>query len=124
MRKMIIGLAAAGVAALGGCGRPTACYGLSDSAAVDQIVQGYNSQPATAKGDGAQMKLHASRVVGIGRKDAPKHSGQSLIQVWFHQDDNTLTVASLSPDCTVQFRPNLTPDAIKDAVIPAKPPQF
>jgi len=124
MRIVIIGLALAGMATLGACGRPVACYGLSDRAAVDQIVHGYEKQPASAKGDGAQMKLHASRVVGIGRKDAPKGSGQSLIQVWFRQDDNTLTVAGLSPNCSVQFRPNLAPDAIKDAVYPTHPPQF
>ena len=119
MRIVIVGLA---LASLGACTRPDACGGLPDRAAVDQIVHGYDSQPASAKGDGAQMKLHVSRVVGIGRKDAPKK--EALIQVWFRQDDGTVTVASLSPDCTVQFRPNLTPDAIKDAVIPAKPPQF
>lgn len=112
-------------ALLGACSKsPTACYGLSDGAAVDRIIHDYEAQPASAKGDTTQMALSRARVLGIGRSAEPKDSGKGVTQVWFSQDDHTLTVAILMQDCALSFRPNLGPDAIEQAAYPAAAPHF
>jgi hypothetical protein len=91
---------------------------------ADRIVHDYDAQPASAKGDTAQMALSRARVLGIGRSADARDSGKALAQVWFSQDDRTLTVATLLQDCTLSFRPNLAPDAIKQAAYPAAAPHF
>jgi hypothetical protein len=105
--------------ALAACGEPDACRGLSDADAVDRLIADYNRTPATQKGDPAQMQFTRARVAGIGRGAQP-----SLTQVWFRQDDGTLTAATLMQDCQSSFRPGLAPGAIKDAVYPASAPRF
>jgi hypothetical protein len=121
MRRVLI----AGVVLLGlaGCGSKTACYSLSDGDAVDRIMRDYDSEPATQKGDPAQMKFSRTRVLGVGR-DGKSKGGGSLIQLWFAQDDHTVTVATLMENCDLSYHPGLTPDAIKDATYPAQPPKF
>ena len=120
------GLLIVGVfALLGACAKsPTACYGLSDGAVVDRIIHDYGAEPASAKGDTTQMALSRARVLGIGRSADAKDSGKALTQVWFSQDDRTLTVATLTEACDLQFRPNVAPDAIKQAAYPAAAPRF
>jgi hypothetical protein len=119
---LIVGVAAA---LLGGCSRSaTACYGLSDGEAVDKVIHDYGAEPASAKGDTAQMALSRARVLGIGRSAEAKDSGKGVTQLWFSQDDRTLTVAILMQDCALSFRPNLAPDAIKQAAYPATAPHF
>src|SRR5665213_1559064 len=112
-------------ALLGGCSKSaTACYGLSDGAVVDRIIHDYEAQPASARGDTTQMALSRARVLGIGRSADAKGSGKALTQAWFSQDDHTLTVATLTEACDLQFRPNLAPDTIKQAAYPAAAPHF
>ena len=119
---LIVGVLAA---LLGACAKsPTACYGLSDGAAVDRIIHDYEAESASAKGDTTQMALSRARVLGIGRSTDPKDSGKAVTQVWFSQDDRTLTVATLTEACDLQFRPNLAPDAIKQAAYLAAAPHF
>ena len=124
MRIGITGLAVAAMATLGACGPSQTCYGLADGPAIDKVIHGFASRGGSDKGDPAHMAFSRARVVGVGRKDAPKASGQSAIQIWFREDDGTLTVASLDPDCNVQFRPNLAPDSINNAAYPTHPPKF
>jgi hypothetical protein len=109
---------------LGACAKPDACYGLSDAEAVAKVISGYDALPAIDKADAAQMQFSKARTRGIGRNTQAKDSGQALTQLWFSQDDRTATVATLLEDCRLSFRPNLTPDAIKQAAIPASPPHF
>jgi hypothetical protein len=119
---LIIGVLAA---LLGCCSKSaTACYGLSDGEVVDKVIHDYEAEPASARGDTAQMALSRARVLVIGRSADAKNSGKALTQMWFSQDDHTLTVATLLEDCTLSFRPNLAPDAIKQAAYPAAAPRF
>jgi hypothetical protein len=111
-------------ALLGGCGSKTACYALSDEDAALKVIGAYGRLPATSKGDPAQMQFSPTRVVGVGRNRSDKGDGKGLTQVWFTQDDHTVTVATLTEACDLQFRPGLTPDAIKQAVIPVHAPNF
>jgi hypothetical protein len=121
MRGLVQMGVAAALAGLSGCsGSRSACAGLTDGAVVDRIVRDYAAEPATSKGDPAQMQLSRARVAGIGRRSAPG----ALTQVWFSQDDHTVTVATLGADCALAFRPGLTPDAIRDAAVPTKRAAF
>ena len=70
------------------------------------------------------MQFSPARVVGVGRNRSDKGDGKGLTQVWFMQDDHTLTVATLSEDCRLQFRPGLDADAVKQAAIPVHQPNF
>ncbi len=108
--------------ALAACGKPDACAGLPDGQAVDRVAAAYDREPATEKGDAAQMQFARGRVLGIGRGAGP--DGKALAQVWFRQDDRTLTVGALTADCKVSFRPGLASDAIDAAVFKAQPPRF
>ena len=124
MRNLsILGVLACG-ALLSACGSKTACFALSDEDATRKIVAEYDKLPGTEKGDAAQMKFSGARVVGVGRNRSDKGDGKGLTQVWFAQDDHTLTVATLTESCELQFRPGLAADAIKQAVIPAHAPNF
>jgi hypothetical protein len=124
-RFVVIALAGAGACVLAACsGSKTACYALSDEDAVAHVVAQYEKEPATARGDSAQMQLAAARVAGIGRSTGAKGDGKALTQVWFSQDDHTLTVATLTEACDLQFRPGLAPAAIKQAAIPVHTPNF
>ncbi len=118
-------LAALTAASLAGCGQSkTACFGLSDADVVARVIKDYAAQPASMKGDTAQTQFAQSRVLGIGRNTATKDSGKGLTQVWFSQDDRTLTVATLTQDCSLLLRPGLDPEAIKSAAIEARPAHF
>jgi hypothetical protein len=110
--------------ALSACGSKTACFALSDEDATRKVIAEYGKLPATAKGDPRQMQFASTRVVGVGRNRSDKGDGQGLTQVWFMQDDHTVTVATLREDCQLQFRPGLDADAIKQAAIPVHPPNF
>ena len=103
MRNALILLAA--LPALAACGSKTACYALSDEDAARKVIAEYGRLPAVDKGDPAQMQLSPTRVVGVGR-------------------NRRVTVATLTESCELQFRPGLTPDAIKRAVIPVHAPNF
>jgi hypothetical protein len=116
-------LAAAGLL-LTACGSKTACFALSDEDATSKVVAEYAKLPATQKGDPAQMQFSGARVAGIGRSTGKKGDGRALTQVWFTQDDKTLTVATLTEACDLQFRPGLAADAIKQAAIPVHQPNF
>jgi hypothetical protein len=122
MRNAVILSAAALL--LTACGSKTACFALSDEDATRKVVAEYDKLPATQKGDAAQMKFSEARVVGVGRNRSDKGDGKGLTQVWFTQDDHTLTVATLTEDCQLQFRPGLDPSAVKQAVIPVHSPNF
>jgi hypothetical protein len=100
----------------------TACLGVSDKAAVAKVIDLYAKEPASTRGDPTQMQLSRQRIAGIGRVTEVK--GDGMTQVWFAQDDHTLTVATLSGSCEVQFRPGLSPAAIKEAAIPVHSPVF
>ena len=123
MRNAVI-LSAAAALALSACGSKTACFAMSDEDATAKVVAEYAKLPATEKGDPKQMQFSAPRVVGVGRNSSDKGDGKGLTQVWFMQDDHTLTVATLTEDCQLQFRPGLAADAIKQAAIPAHTPNF
>src|SRR5882757_10873509 len=81
---------------LSACGSKTACYALSDEDATRKVIAAYGQLPATSKGDPAQMQLGTLRVVGVGRNRSDKGDGKGLTQVWFGQDNHTLTVATLT----------------------------
>ena len=105
-------------------GSKTACFALSDEDATRKVVNAYARQPASTKGDTAQMQFSAARVVGIGRSTGTKGDGKAMTQVWFSQDDHTLTVATLTEACDLQFRSGLDPEAVKQAAIPVHQPNF
>ena len=122
MRNAVILSAAALV--LSACGSKTACFALSDEDATRKVIAEYGKRPATEKGDPAQMQFASTRVVGVGRNRSDKGDGKGLTQVWFSQDDHTVTVATLTEDCQLQFRPGLAADAVKQAAIPVHAPNF
>ena len=122
MRNVVILSAAALV--LSACGSKTACFAMSDEDATAKVIAEYGKLPATEKGDPQQMQFSSTRVAGVGRNRSDKGDGKGLTQVWFTQDDHTLTVATLTEDCQLQFRPGLAADAIKQAAIPAHAPNF
>ncbi len=124
MRAWQVMAASAAVAGLCACAKPNACFGLTDAEAVAKVMSGYDALPAIDKADAAQMRFSKARTLGVGRNAAAKDSGHALTQLWFSQYDHTVTVATLLADCSLSFRPNLTPDAIKQAAIPAAPPHF
>ena len=119
----ILGVLACG-ALLSACGSKTACFAMSDEDATRKVIAEYDKLPGTQKGDAAQMKFSEARVVGVGRNRSEKGDGKGLTQVWFTQDDHTLTVATLTEDCQLQFRPGLDPGAVKQAAIPVHAPNF
>ncbi len=110
--------------ALCACGSKTACFALSDEDAARKVIAEYGRLPAVSKGDPTQMQLTPTRVIGVGRNRSDKGDGKGLTQVWFMQDDHTVTVATLTEACDLQFRPGLAPDAIKQAAIPVHTPNF
>ena len=99
------------------CGSKTACSGLSDKDAVARVMAQYGKLSAAEQGDAKQMQFSPARAVGIG-------SNKALTQLWFMQDDHTLTVATLTEDCQLQFRPGLAPDAVNQAAIPTHKPSI
>lgn len=111
---VILGVLAA--AGLGACAK-TSCGGLADKDALAKVETSYAAQPPAEKGDPAQMQFTAARLKGVGRS-------QGQTQLWFAQDDHTLTVAILTGDCAIQYRPGLAADAIDQAVAPVKPPSL
>jgi hypothetical protein len=119
----ILGVLAA-AALLSACGSKTACFAMSDEDATAKVIAEYGKLPATEKGDARQMQFSPTRVVGVGRNRSDKGDGKGLTQVWFTQDDHTLTVATLTEDCQLQFRPGLDPAAVKQAAIPVHAPNF
>ena len=122
MRNAVI-LSAAGLL-LAACGSKTACFAMSDEDATHKVIAEYDRLPATQLGDPKQMQFAATRVAGVGRNRSDKGDGKGLTQVWFTQDDHTLTVATLTEDCQLQFRPGLAADSIKQAAIPVHAPNF
>lgn len=124
MRTLVILGVAATAALLAACGSKTACFAMSDEDATAKVIAEYARLPATEKGDPQQMQFSPARVVGVGRNRSDKGDGKGLTQVWFMQDDHTLTVATLTEDCRLQFRPGLAADAIKQAAIPVHQPNF
>jgi hypothetical protein len=121
MRSLLI---AAMLLSTGACSKPFACYALSDEDAASKVIAEYAKEPAATRGDTAQMQLSPTRVTAIGRSPGAKGDGKAITQVWFTQDDHTVTVATLTERCELQFRPNLTPEAMKQAAIPIHAPNF
>jgi hypothetical protein len=119
----IIGVLAS-AALLSACGSKTACFAMSDEDATRKVIAEYDKLSAAEKGDTRQMQFSPTRVVGVGRNSSNKGDGKGLTQVWFMQDDHTLTVATLTEDCQLQFRPGLAADSVKQAVIPVHSPNF
>jgi hypothetical protein len=105
-------------------GPSTACYAMTDGPAIDKMIEVYNRMPATSRGDPSEMALSRARVIGIGRDIKPKDSGKSIIQAWFKQDDQTVTVATLSQTCELNFRPGLDVAAMNDANYPTHPAKY
>jgi hypothetical protein len=124
LRNLTILGVLASAALLSACGSKTACFALSDEDATAKVIAEYDKRPATEKGDLRQMQFSPTRVVGVGRNRSDKGDGKGLTQVWFMQDDHTLTVATLTEDCQLQFRPGLAADSIKQAAIPVHQPNF
>jgi hypothetical protein len=124
LRKTLILAALASAALVSACGSKTACFAMSDEDATRKVIAEYDKLPAAEKGDPAQMQFSPTRVAGVGRNRSDKGDGKGLTQVWFTQDDHTLTVATLTEDCQLQFRPGLAADAVKQAAIPVHPPNF
>lgn len=124
VRSLLILGALACAALLTACGSKTACYALSDEDAALKVIGAYGRLPAVSKGDSAHMHFTPERVVGVGRNRSDKGDGKGLIQVWFQQDDRTVTVATLTEPCGLTFRPGLSPDALKRAAIPVHGPNF
>jgi hypothetical protein len=117
-------IAAAGLLGLTACGQKAACYGLSDADVVAKVMHDFDALPAIDKADPSQTQFSKARVLGIGRNAEAKDSGKALTQIWFAQDDHTVTVATYLESCALSIRPNLAPDAIKQAAIPVRPPRF
>ena len=124
MRNLTILGVLASAALLSACGSKTACFAMSDEDATAKVIAEYGKLSAAEKGDPRQMQFTTNRVVGVGRNRSDKGDGKGLTQVWFTQDDHTLTVATLTEDCQLQFRPGLAPDAVKQAAIPVHQPNF
>ena len=124
LRNLMILGALALAAMLSACGSKTACFAMSDEDATAKVIAEYGKLPAVKKGDPKQMQFSATRVVGVGRNRSDKGDGKGLTQVWFMQDDHTLTVATVTEDCRLQFRPGLAADAVKQAAIPVHAPNF
>ncbi|MEI9890332.1 MAG: hypothetical protein WDN45_06625 [Caulobacteraceae bacterium] len=106
------------------CGSKTACFAMSDEDATRKVIAEYGKLSAAEKGDPRQMQFAPTRVAGVGRNRSDKGDGKGLTQVWFSQDDHTLTVATLTEDCQLQFRPGLAADAVRQAAIPVHAPNF
>ncbi|MGZ3276875.1 MAG: hypothetical protein ACXU82_14060 [Caulobacteraceae bacterium] len=124
MRNLTILGVLASAALLSACGSKTACFAMSDEDATAKVVAEFGKLSAAERGDPRQMQFSATRVVGVGRNSSNKGDGKGLTQVWFTQDDHTLTVATLTEDCQLQFRPGLAADAVKQAAIPVHSPNF
>ena len=124
MRNLTILGVLASTALLSACGSRTACFAMSDEDATAKVIAEYGKLSAAEKGDPRQMQFSAPRVAGVGRNASNKGDGKGLTQVWFMQDDHTLTVATLTEDCRLQFRPGLAADAAKQAAIPVHTPNF
>ena len=113
------------MAGLAACsGSKTACYALSDEDAANKVISEYGKKTAAERGDPSQMRFETSRIVGVGRGPGKKGDGKALTQVWYSQDDHTLTAVTITEDCAIQFRPGLAGDAVKQAAIPTRPPNF
>ena len=124
LRNLTILGVLASAALLCACGSKTACFALSDEDATAKVIAEYGKLLPAEKGDPRQMQFSPTRVIGVGRNRSDKGDGKGLTQVWFMQDDHTLTVATLTEDCQLQFRPGLDPDAVKQAAIPVHQPNF
>jgi hypothetical protein len=124
VRNLTIPGALACAALLSACGSKTACYALSDKDAVARVIAEVDKLSAAEKGDPRQMQFSPARVVGIGRNTSAKGDGKGLTQLWFMQDDRTLTVATLTEDCQLQLRPSVAADAVTQAAIPVQKPKF
>ena len=121
-RALLLVLAAAPLVACSGS--KTACFALSDEDATRKVIAEFSKEAVSARGDTTQMQLSAARVAGIGRSTGTKGDGKAMTQIWFTQDDHTLTVATLSEACDLQFRPGVSADALKQAAIPVHAPNF
>jgi hypothetical protein len=124
LRNLTILGVLASAALLSACGSKTACYGLSDKDAVAKVIAEVDKLSAAEKGDPREMQFSAARVVGIGSNSSSKGDGKGMTQLWFMQDDRTLTVATLTEDCQLQFRPGVDAEAVKQAKIPTHTPRF
>ena len=124
LRNLTILGVLASAALLCACGSKTACFAMSDEDATAKVIAEYGKLSAAEKGDPQQMQFSTTRVVGVSRNRSDKGDGKGLTQVWFTQDDHTLTVATLTEDCQLQFRPGLAADAVKQAAIPVHAPNF
>jgi hypothetical protein len=124
LRNLTIVGVLASAALLSACGSKTACFAMSDEDAAAKVIAEYGKLSTAERGDPKQMQFSTPRVVGVGRNSSNKGDGKGLTQVWFMQDDHTLTVATLTEDCQLQFRPGLAADSVKQAAIPVHQPNF
>jgi hypothetical protein len=124
MRNLTILTLLASAALLSACGSKTACFALPDKDAVAKVIAEVDKLSPAKRGDPRQMQFSQARVVGIGRNTSNKGDGKGLTQLWFMQDDRTVTVATLTEDCQLQLRPGVAADAVTQAVIPVQKPKF
>lgn len=114
-------------ATLSGCSRsePSACYDLSDSEALRNVLRDYYAEPASARGDARKqhMQLSKERLIGVGRTNYPKGSDNE-IQLWFQQDDGTVTVASYFEGCDLKFSPGNPRSDMRSAAYYVAPPRL
>jgi hypothetical protein len=120
MKLMAVTSAVLLVLAVQGCSAPDsdACYGLSDAEALNTVVRAYES-----KRPEPDMKFSKERLLGVARSGEPRSDGDSVIELWFLQDDKSVTVANIYQDCELKFT-KASVDNMKYNAYPVKPPKL
>ena len=125
MKLMAVAGAGLLVIAVQGCSVPqsTECSNLSDREAMDTVVRAYNSESTTARSGplSAEMKFSKDRLLGVGRSGGS--SADDVTQLWFLQDDKTVTIASVYGDCGIKFSPGEKVEHMKSAAYWVAPPR-
>lgn len=121
---MIASASLLSAACLSGCSLrgSNACYGLSDSEALRNVIRDYQTM-SIRDARKQHMQLSNDRLIGVGRTKYPKGS-DNLIQLWFLQDDGTVTVASYYEDCDLKFSPGAPRSDMNRAAYTVQPPQL
>lgn len=115
----------AGAIMVQGCSasRPDACYGISDAEAFQTVARANAAGAARSGPTQADMNLNKDRLLGVGRSGGPRAGGDEVIQLWFRQDDGTITVANVYQNCDIKFS-KATAEDVKNAAYPVKQMNF
>lgn len=106
--------------ALTGCGKSTACHGLTDNEVLESIQQAYaNSRmtPEMAK----NFRLDRERVLAVERVGAK--GDDAFAGMIFRQNDGSILSIRLFEDCTYQASPRQDAD-LKNWAYPLAAPSF